>query len=91
MFKVMHLENIPKYLSCLIQFKSNPYMLRNSCSQILLLKPTTDFLKRSFTYTSSMISNSLPLETKQINNTNDFKRRISKNTVGHKVGIFSSI
>ena len=78
LFKAMHLQNMPSYLSSRIQMKSNPYMLRNSISQILLPKPKTGFLKRSFTYTSSKIFNSLPLETRQICDINNFTRSIKK-------------
>ena len=74
----MHVQDMPIYLSSRIQMKRNPYMLRNSVSQIYLPKPKTDFLKRSFIYASSKIFNSLPLETRQICNIKTFLRKISK-------------
>ena len=78
LFKTMHVKDMPIYLSSRIQMKRNPYMLRNSVSQIYLPKPKTDFLKRSFIYASSKIFNSLPLDTRQICNIKTFLRKISK-------------
>ena len=74
----MHVQDMPIYLSSRIQMKRNPYMLRNSVSEIYLPKPKTEFLKRSFIYASSKIFNSLPLETRQICNIKTFLRKISK-------------
>ena len=78
LFKIINLPNMPNYLSSRIQMKSNPYMLRNSISLILLPKPKTDFLKRSYIYASSKIFNSLSLDTRQSCNLNTFRCKINK-------------
>ena len=78
LFKIMHVQDMPTYLISRIQMKSNPYALRNSLIQIFLPKPKTDFLKRSFSYSSSKIFNSLPPETRQITNMNSFQCKLRK-------------
>ena len=78
LFKIIHLPNMPTYISCRIQMKSNNYTLRNSLSQILLPKPKTEFLKRSFIYGGSKIVNSLLPDTRQSCNLNTFRSKISK-------------
>ena len=73
LFKAMN-NLTPSYLSSRIQLQENPYNLRNSCYKITLPKPKTEFMRRTFLYSSSKSFNSLPLP---VRNTQQLKTFIS--------------
>ena len=67
----------PTYLSSRIQLQNNPYDLRNSSNKIKLSKPKTEFMRRTFLYSSSKIFNSLPPTVRNIQNLKTFIRTLN--------------
>ena len=54
------------------------YSLRNSEGRLTLSKPSTNYLKRSFSYSGAMLWNNLPKNLKNAASVEHFKRNIKK-------------
>ena len=65
MFKSLN-EQAPVYLQNLFHERSTDYDLRNSFHKLTLPRPRTNFLKRSFCYSSALLWNSLPENVREI-------------------------
>ena len=52
--------------------------LRNQETDLALPKPKTNFLKRSFKYSASMLWNNLSLDAKRATSLHQFKRSIAE-------------
>lgn len=57
----------------------NTYNLRNNDVDLALLKPKTEFLKRTFKYSGAILWNDLPRRAKSANTLDCFKRNIHSN------------
>ena len=68
----------PANLSDLFQFcgENHSYTLRNTGNDLLVPKPNTVILRRSFRYTGSITWNKLPSYIKESVNINFFKRNL---------------
>ena len=53
----------------------NAYNLRNSKTDLMLAKPKTEFLKRTFGYSGATLWNNLPQELKVAKSISSFKRK----------------
>lgn len=77
MYKVLH-GLAPSYLSD--QFQFNPtslsHGLRERGRNVLLAKPNTDYLKKSFKFSGARLWNELPQTTKLQSTLSSFKRRL---------------
>ena len=72
-------ELAPEYLQCLFtQRRVNDYNLRNLEGKLSLLKPNTNYLKRSFCYSGACLWNNLPQDLKSVGSIGQFKRSIKK-------------
>ena len=72
-------ELAPEYLQCLFtQRRVNDYNLRNLEGKLSLLKPNTNYLKRSFCYSGACLWNNLPQDLKSVGSIGQFKRGIKK-------------
>lgn len=74
MFKIMQ-GNAPTYLTDLLKLSNinNLYNLRNRDNCLVLPKPKTDFLKKSFQYTGTKLWNDLPNEVRLSDTLTSFK------------------
>ena len=66
----------PAYLCNLFAPRISNYDLRDVNGKLLLPKPRTDYLKRSFTYSGALLWNNLPEEVRTANSLDVFKRSI---------------
>ena len=58
--------------------RHSAYNLRNSEGRLTLSKPSTNYLKRSFSYSGAMLWNNLPKNLKNAASVEHFKRNIKK-------------
>ena len=63
MYKTMN-DLAPEYLQSLFSQRHSAYNLRNSEGRLTLSKPSTNYLKRSFSYSGAMLWNNLPKSLK---------------------------
>ena len=77
MYKVLN-GLAPSYLSELFQFNSTSltYGLRERGTNVVLAKPKTEYLKKSFKFSGAKLWNDLPLITKMQNTLTSFKREL---------------
>ena len=70
----------PTYMKQLLTFSQNEkYNLRSSArTDIIQLKPKTNYMKDTFNYSSITIWNNIPLEIKQCSTLSSFKKRYKK-------------
>ena len=68
----------PEYLQSLFSQRHSAYNLRNSEGKLNLPKPSTTYLKRSFSYSGSLLWNNLPNSLKNAASVDHFKRNIKK-------------
>lgn len=80
MFKIFH-GNAPSYLmECFTKSTvNNAYDLRNRDNCLVLPKPRTEYLKKSFQYAGAKLWNNLPPDIRSQNNFSTFKREIIDN------------
>ena len=64
MYKTMN-DLAPEYLQSLFSQRHSSYSLRNSEVRLTLFKPSTNYLKRSFSYSGAMLWNNLPKNLKK--------------------------
>ena len=77
MYKTMN-DLAPEYLQSLFSLRQTAYNLRNSEGRLTLSKPSTNYLKRSFSYSGAMLWNNLPKNVKNAASVEHFKRNIKK-------------
>ena len=78
MYKTLN-ELAPEYLQCLFTLRHvNDYNLRNLECKLSLLKPNTNYLKRSFCYSGASLWNNLSQDLKSVGSIGQFKRGIKK-------------
>ena len=79
MYKTMN-DLAPEYLQSLFSQCHSAYnlYLRNSEGRLTLSKPSTNYLKRSFSYSGAMLWNNLPKKIKNAASVEHFKRNIKK-------------
>ena len=65
MYKTMN-DLAPEYLQSLFSQRHSAYNLRNSEGRLTLSKPSTNYLKRSFSYSVTMLWNNLPKSLKNV-------------------------
>ncbi|CAH3186535.1 unnamed protein product [Porites evermanni] len=68
----------PEYLLSLFSQRHSAYNLRNSEGRLTLSKPSTNYLKRSFSYSGAILWNNLPKNLKNAASVKHFKRNIKK-------------
>ena len=64
----------PAYLCNLFTPRTPNYYFRNAKKKLMLPKPRTDYLKRSFSYSGALLWNNLPEEIRTSNSLGFFKR-----------------
>ena len=64
----------PPYLCNLFAPRKPNYNFRNAKKKLMLPKPRTDYLKRSFSYSGALLRNNLPEEIRTSNSLGLFKR-----------------
>ena len=67
-----------EYLQSLFFRRHSVYNLRNSEGRLTLSKPSTNYLKRNFSYSGAMLRNNLPKNLKNTASVDHFKRNIKK-------------
>ena len=72
-YKALHCLT-PNYLSALFSQKNVPYNLRDCESKLSVPHPRTNFLINSFRYSGAVLWNSLPLELRQSESLNSFRK-----------------
>lgn len=72
MFKSLH-QLAPDYLRSMFTPHRTDYELRNKENKVVLPKPRTEYLKRSFSYSGGFLWNNLPQETRGRNSILSFK------------------
>ncbi len=77
MFKTLK-SNAPSYLQEFFSIRGTGYNLRNSEMRLNLLKPRTNYLKRSFCYSGAILWNSLPQEIRKLQTQAKFKKAVNK-------------
>ena len=65
----------PVYLQDLFSERHTDYDMRDSLRKLNLLKPRTDYLKRSFGYSGALLWNSLPENIGAIRSIRQFKKK----------------
>ena len=75
MFKTIN-DLTPHYLRELFESRSTGYNLRNSENTLFVPKPSTNYGKRSFSYSGAVLWNELPQNVRAIGSLNQFKREI---------------
>ena len=68
----------PEYLQSLFSQRRSVYNLRDFEGKLTLPKPSTNYLKRSFSYSGAMLLNNMPKSLKNAVSVNHFKRLIKK-------------
>ena len=78
MYKILH-NKAPNYLKQLFHYvnESSNYELRDSNINLILPKPNSDYLKKSFSLTGSKAWNNLPLNTKISTSLSLFKCKLA--------------
>ena len=71
-----NLAPAPAYLYNLFAPRISNYDLRDVKGKLLLPKPRTDYIKRSFSYSGALLWNNLPEEIRTANTSDVFKRSI---------------
>ena len=68
MYKILNGDTAPNHRSPFVRrnVDQTDYHLRNSATDLTLLKPKREFLKRSFKYSSAMLWNQLLNEEKKL-------------------------
>ena len=66
----------PEYLQSLFSQRRSVYNLRDSEGKLALPKPSTNYLKRSFSYSGAMLWNNMPKSLKNAVSVNHLKRII---------------
>ena len=66
----------PEYLQSLFSQRRSVYNLRDSEGKVTLPKPSTNYLKRSFSYSGAMLWNNMLKSLKNVVSVNHFKRII---------------
>ena len=74
MFKILN-GMAPSYLTD--QFQRNSTSLRYEGSNVLLPKPNTEYLKKSFKFSVAKLWNELPIEIKLQDTLRSFKHKLS--------------
>ena len=75
-FKLLH-NLAPPSLSSKVEFKTlNNYTLRNTNTQIALIKPRTNFIRNSPEYTACILFNNLPIDIRTIVSLKTFTKSI---------------
>ena len=77
MYKTMN-DFAPEYLQSLFSQYHSAYNLRNFEGRLTLSKPSTNYLKRSFSYSGAMLWNNLPKNLKNAASVEHFKPNIKK-------------
>ena len=65
MYKTMN-DLAPEYLQSLFSQRHSANNLRNSEGMLTLSKPSTNFLKRSFSYSGALLGNNMPKSLKML-------------------------
>ena len=73
-FKSLH-NLTPVYLHNMFCNFNTHYGLRNSTNKLILPKPRTEYLKRSFSYSGAALWNSLPQAFRECNSLGAFKKK----------------
>ena len=76
MFKFLN-EQALVYLQNLFHERSTDYDLRNSSHKLILPRPRTNYLKRSFSYSGALLWTSLPENVREIKSVRKFKMQIN--------------
>ena len=77
MFKTMN-GLAPVYLQNLFSQRHSVYNLRDSEGKLTIPKPSTNYLKRTFSYSGAMLWNNMPKSLKNAASVNRFKQLIKK-------------
>ena len=77
MFKTLN-EQSSENLKGLFKPFSTDYGLRNSDNKLVLPKPRTDFLKRSFCHSGAYLWNSLPSNIRAIRSFTNFRNEMDR-------------
>ena len=80
MYKIFNNLAAPNVNHMFLKMRNCPisYYLRNSDTDLLLLKPNTEFKKRRFSYHGALFWNNVCVETKKANTLISFKRLIQR-------------
>ena len=80
MYKILNENCSPCLRESLVRLSelNRRHNLRNQETDLALPKPKTNFLKRSFKYSASMLCNNLPLDAKRATSLSQFKRSIAE-------------
>jgi hypothetical protein len=80
MYKILNENCSPCLRESLVRLSelNRRHNLRNQETDLALPKPKTNFLKRSFKYSASMLWNNLPLDAKRATSLSQFKRNIAE-------------
>ena len=80
MYKILNENCSPCLRESLVRLRelNRGHNLRNQETDLALPKPRTNFLKRSFKYSASMLWNNLPLDAKRATSLSQFKRSIAE-------------
>ena len=68
----------PEYLQSLFSQRRSVYNLRDSEGKLSLPKPSTNYLKRSFSNSGAILWNNVPKSLKNVVSVNHFKQLIKK-------------
>ena len=68
----------PEYLQSIFSQRRSVYNLRDSKGKLSLSKLSTNYLKRSFSYSGVMLWNNMPKSLKNTVSVNHFKQLIKK-------------
>lgn len=75
MYKIMN-GRAPEYLQNLLCKQEHHYQLRNNKQCLKIPKPKTEYMKRSFSYSTAKLWNKLPLDIRQSTSIAQFKKAI---------------
>ena len=73
----------PDYLRSRFVYGDNvsAHRLRNTENKLVLPRPRTDYLKRSFLYSGAQLWNNLPIDLRQTSSLTDFKSKLSRHSL----------
>ena len=77
MYKTMNYLPL-EYLRSLFSQRHSAYILRNSEGRLTLSKPSTNYLKLSFSYSGATLWNNLPKSFKNVSSIGHFEQNIKK-------------
>ena len=77
MFKILN-GIAPDYLQDLFSIRTTKYNVRNLEMKLNLPKPTTNYLKKSFSYSAASRWNSLPNNLRTIESVRSFKKEMNR-------------